>query len=113
MIRSELTPIIFLLNNSGYTIERFLHGRTRKYNDIQNWNWTRLLDTFGAPDGVRSRSYTVRTQAELSDLLDDTTFAKAEVIQLVEVMMPMHDAPRALQAQAELSGKTNKYAVDF
>ena len=37
MIRHGLKPIIFVLNNSGYTIERYLHGKTRKYNDISNW----------------------------------------------------------------------------
>lgn len=37
MIRSNLKPIIFVLNNSGYTIERYLHGMDRKYNDISNW----------------------------------------------------------------------------
>ena len=37
MLRSKLKPIIFVLNNSGYTIERYLHGKERKYNDISNW----------------------------------------------------------------------------
>jgi pyruvate decarboxylase len=37
MIRHGLTPIVFVLNNKGYTIERYLHGKTRKYNDITNW----------------------------------------------------------------------------
>lgn len=37
MMRHGLNPIIFVLNNSGYTIERYLHGMTRKYNDITNW----------------------------------------------------------------------------
>ncbi|KAI0920093.1 hypothetical protein AcV7_006086 [Taiwanofungus camphoratus] len=37
MIRSGMKPIIFVLNNKGYTIERYLHGMTRKYNDISNW----------------------------------------------------------------------------
>jgi len=37
MMRHNLKPIIFLLNNSGYTIERYLHGTHRKYNDINNW----------------------------------------------------------------------------
>ena len=55
----------------------------------------------------------MRTKQELSDLLDDPTFAKAEVIQLVEMMMEMHDAPRALKVQAELSGKTNRYTADL
>lgn len=29
MIRKGLTPIIFVLNNSGYTIERYIHGKHR------------------------------------------------------------------------------------
>ena len=37
MMRWGLKPIVFVLNNSGYTIERYLHGMDRKYNDISNW----------------------------------------------------------------------------
>ena len=37
MIRVGVKPIIFVLNNKGYTIERYLHGEKRKYNDISNW----------------------------------------------------------------------------
>ena len=37
MMRTGVKPIIFLLNNSGYTIERYLHGEKRKYNDISTW----------------------------------------------------------------------------
>lgn len=102
-------PILFLLNNSGYTIERYLHGEKRKYNSIVNWKWTSLLSTLGGVEGETCQSYTVKTKQELSDLLDDETFAKADKIQLVEILMPMLDAPRALKVQAELSGKTNKY----
>ena len=29
MMAHDLKPIIFLLNNSGYTIERYLHGKNR------------------------------------------------------------------------------------
>ena len=48
VMRHGLTPIIFVLNNKGYTIERHLHGRDRHYNDIVNWyvylqyDWTDL-----------------------------------------------------------------------
>ncbi|KAI0770183.1 pyruvate decarboxylase [Fomes fomentarius] len=111
MIHHRLNPIIFVLNNSGYTIERYLHGKTRKYNDISNWKWTQLLETLGGEEGKTVKSYTVRTKQELSNLLDDATFAKAEVIQLVELIMEQHDAPRALKVQAELSGKTNRYTT--
>ncbi|KAF7365283.1 Pyruvate decarboxylase [Mycena venus] len=111
MLRHGLKPIIFVLNNSGYTIERFLHGKHRKYNDISNWKWTSLLGVLGDEDGTLSKSYTVKSKAELEALLEDAAFARADKIQLVEVMMPMHDAPRALVQQAELSGKTNAYVA--
>ena len=62
--------------------------------------------------GTNVKSYTVRKRQELSPLLDDPKFAAAETIQLVEMIMEMHDAPRALKVQAELSGKTNKYTSD-
>jgi len=29
MIRKGLTPIVFVINNSGYTIERCIHGKNR------------------------------------------------------------------------------------
>jgi len=111
MLRHGLKPIIFVLNNSGYTIERFLHGKHRKYNDISNWKWTALLGVLGDEDGTLSQSYTVKNKDELSALLEDATFARADKIQLIEVMMQKHDAPRALVQQAELSGKTNAYVA--
>lgn len=72
-------------------------------------NWTSLLTAFGGVEGETCQSYTVKTKTELSDLLDNEAFAKADKIQLVEMLMEMHDAPRALMVQAEMSGKTNKY----
>lgn len=92
-------------------VQRFLHGKHRKYNDISNWKWTALLGVLGDEDGTLSRSYTVNNKNELGALLEDADFARADKIQLVEVMMPKHDAPRALMAQAELSGKTNAYVA--
>lgn len=111
IMRWDLKPIIFLLNNTGYTIERYLHGKHRKYNDIVNWKWTSLLTVLGDEANVKSQSFTVNNKQELVALLDNAEFASANKCQLVEVMMPMHDAPRALQVQAELSGKTNAYAA--
>jgi len=111
MLRKGVKPIIFVLNNSGYTIERYLHGKERKYNDIMNWNWTGLLGVLGDLKGDLSKSYTVNNKQELSELLENPKFASADVLQLVEVMMPKLDAPRALQVQAELSGKANQYSL--
>ena len=111
MLRSDLKPILFVLNNEGYTIERFLHGKTRAYNDIQNWNWTDLLNVFQgySADKRKGKSYTVRSREEMDNLLSDEKFAKAEEIQLVEVIMNRLDGPQTLRRQAELSGKANAY----
>jgi len=100
MIKLELKPILFILNNEGYTIERCIHGKRRKYNDIQNWNWVEMLKFFGDDaKGEKSRSYTVRTKDELEKLLADPQFESADKIQLVEVIMDKFDAPRALRVQ--------------
>ncbi|KAG9315659.1 thiamine diphosphate-binding protein [Chiua virens] len=105
MIHHRLTPIIFLLNNSGYNIERHLHGMDRKYNDIVNWKWASLLTTLGDVDGALSRSYTVHDKVELDKLLSDPEFSSAGKIQLVEVVMDKYDTPRALRMAADLSQK--------
>jgi pyruvate decarboxylase len=104
MLRQALAPLIFVINNSGYEIERRIHGRGRDYNEIAEWNWTELLSVLGDAAGKRSKSYTVRTKSELSALLDTESFADAEKMQLVEVIMPKDDAPRALKVQAEIGG---------
>jgi len=68
-----------------------------------------LLDTFN--DGVHeTKSYSVTTKEELNALLDDPSFASADKIQLVEVLMDAFDAPRPLLMQAELTGQGNAYS---
>jgi len=97
LLRSGLKPIIFVINNSGYTTERLLHpGAERKYADIAEWDYLGLLRVLGDFDGTASRSYKVLCQKELSDLLDDEEFGKAKFIQLVENFMDKLDAPLAL-----------------
>jgi len=113
MMHLGLKPIIFVLNNSGYTIERFLHGPTQSFNDIVNWyeqalsseyscflmyrncrKWTKLLDAL-SDEKVVSESYKVTTKSELDELLSKPDFGKE--ITLVEVVVPMFDAPPVLR----------------
>jgi pyruvate decarboxylase len=68
-------------------------------------NWTKLLEVLGPNTATKPKSYTVNNREELDALLNDEEFAKAERIQLVEVMMDRFDAPVALQREAELSTK--------
>ncbi|KAL8948949.1 MAG: hypothetical protein Q9222_004901 [Ikaeria aurantiellina] len=106
MIRQGLKPIIFLLNNSGYTIERYIHGMDASYNDIQPWSYTSLVSVFGGtPEGTKT--YTVKTKKEAEELFNDEGFCKAEKLQFVEMVMPREDAPKALKMTAEASARVN------
>ena len=47
MMRNDLKPIIFVINNSGYTVERILCDDVNyKYNDIACWNYEMLPRAF-------------------------------------------------------------------
>lgn len=107
MIRQGLKPIIVILNNNGYVVERLIHGKDREYNNIKSWNWQKLLDVFDPPAGSYA-SYKTTNRQELEDLLADEDFAKADKLQLVECLLGDFDAPRALRAQAEMVTKANK-----
>ncbi|MCJ1318554.1 Pyruvate decarboxylase 1 [Xylographa vitiligo] len=106
MIRRDLNPIIFVICNKGYTIERFIHGMDAEYNDIQEWKNKDLLAVFGA-DPKKSKTYQVKTKQEIHNLFNDKHFSSAPYIQFVELYMEREDAPIALKLTAEASAKNN------
>jgi pyruvate decarboxylase len=84
-IRFGFKPVIFVINNDGYSIERAINGPKQQYNEVSPlWNYQKLLGFFGAGEeqGIGSRSYKVKTVEELEKVLDDPKFASAEVIQV-------------------------------
>lgn len=104
MIRNNVKPYIFVLNNDGYTIERLIHGENASYNDVHMWKYSKILDTFNAK---AHESIVVNTKGEMDALFDNEEFAKPDKIRLIEVMCDKMDAPASLIKQAELSAKTN------
>ncbi|KAL8726903.1 MAG: hypothetical protein Q9166_006392 [cf. Caloplaca sp. 2 TL-2023] len=106
MIRQGLKPIIFLINNEGYTIERYIHGMNATYNDISQWDYTSLVPIFGGTT-ENSKTYQVKTKQEAEDLFNNKEFAAAGKLQFVELFMPKEDAPKALKLTAEASAKNN------
>jgi pyruvate decarboxylase len=81
-----------VINNSGYTVERVIHGPTRAYNDIsETWDYQNMLKFFGASS--KSKSYTAHTYEELHTVLGNPEFAASEYIQLLEAFMDKYDAP--------------------
>jgi len=90
MLRNDCKPVIFLINNGGYTIERGYMGKTSDYNDIATWAYTELPKVF-RPD-TTARSFLVKTVADLEEALS----APNDELIFVEAVMDPYDAPAAV-----------------
>ena len=83
IIRHGLNPIIFLMNNDGYAIERVLHDGP--YNDLQMWQYHRLPEVFGGGWGCE-----VRTEGELEDAMQ-RALSLPEELAFIEVHLDRLD----------------------
>ena len=99
MVRNHLRPVIFLINNDGYTIERVISDHP--YNDIQPWKYHKLVEVFGGGLGLD-----VRTEGELEDALAVT--ATAEGLVFIEVHFGKLDCPESLRSAGRSMAKTNQ-----
>ncbi len=91
MIRYGLNPIIFLINNGGYTIEVEIHDGP--YNNIKNWDYAGLVDVFNAGDG-NGWSARVRTEGELQNNINKAL--SHDGLSLIEVMIDRDDCSKEL-----------------
>jgi indolepyruvate decarboxylase len=62
-VKYNLKPIIFIVNNKGYTTQRFL--KDGSYNNILDWKYHQLPDIFG--DGLGLQAF---TEEDLEDVLE-------------------------------------------
>ncbi|HTU39041.1 MAG TPA: thiamine pyrophosphate-binding protein [Acidimicrobiales bacterium] len=90
ILRHDHKPVIFLINNGGYTIERGYIGKDEHYNDIANWAYADLPKVFH-PE-TTARSFVVKTVEDLRDALG----APNDRMIFVESVMSPHDAPAAV-----------------
>ena len=110
MIRNRLDITIFIINNDGYTIERWIHGMKANYNDVQPWRYLEAPRYFGAPmDDPSYPIYTKRaaTWGELNTVLADKNFSEGKGMKIVEVMMLQEDAPDALKKLVQATSRRN------
>lgn len=110
-LHQGLTPVIFLLNNDGYLIEKLIHGPHRAYNNFQMWQYSKTLDYYGghlernkndlspAKVGVEAQ---VHNRTEFEKTMKQVQ-QETNKIHFVEVLMPRFDAPRELILQVETS----------
>ncbi|KAF2107145.1 thiamine diphosphate-binding protein [Lophiotrema nucula] len=107
MLRWDLKPIIFVLNNGGYTVERLIHGKTADYNEVAILDYGLLAKVFGP--AFKSKYHgPIKNCGELTDLLNDPGFGDADCFQLVELILPPLDAPKAVIKIGEAIDEFNK-----
>lgn len=104
MIRQQLKPVIFVINNDGYTVERLIHGMKEPYNDIHMWDYKALPAVFG---GDNVAVHDVNTSHELKDGFENIN-ANNDRMHFVEVKMAVEDAPTKLSDIAKAFASQNK-----
>lgn len=104
ILRQNLNPIIFLINNNGYTVERAIHGQNEPYNDIQMWDYTKLANVFGSKE--KSLTCKVENEIELEEVLTKISIDKNQLA-FVEVVMSQGDQPELLAKLGKRFGQQN------
>lgn len=90
----RLKPIIIVLNNSGYTIERVLSKNPEdKYNDIADWQYTKLPEVFQGCAWTAQ----ARTNKEFDQVLNCARQESEKQMCYIEIFTEMFDMPCLMQ----------------
>jgi indolepyruvate decarboxylase len=92
IFRHGLKPIVFVVNNGGYTIERVIYGREAVYNDIRNWDYCALPRVFS--DGEAPETAKASTAGEFETALRRAQ--DSDCFTLIELVLDRFDAPEGL-----------------
>ena len=86
----NLKPVIFVLNNNGYTVERVLSKDPNdKFNNITNWNYLKLIEGFS-----NNKDYFIKTVSTLESFIktiDEIKKLKGKKLCYVEIMTDKKD----------------------
>lgn len=104
MAEQDVKPIIFFLNNSGYTVERYLNTDNPQaaYNDIPSWDYIKLVRSFYT-EAQTTRVTTIEELRQVVFQLDET-----DSLHFIEIAVDDHmDAPLHLERLRDESLKKN------
>eukprot|EP00253_Pinus_taeda_P030663 PITA_30663 len=93
MIRNGQNPIIFLINNGGYTIEVEINDGP--YNVIKNWNRTGLLDAIHNGEG-KCWTAKVKMEEEAVEAIKTALGPKKDCLCFIEVIVHKDDTSKEL-----------------
>jgi alpha-keto-acid decarboxylase len=103
ILRAGLSPVVIVVDNDGYTIERAIHGAEQPYNDIAHWDWTAAPALFGS--GRVSVARRVLTAGELDEALDLAD--RPGQLALIQAVVPRMDIPPLLESIARAASAAN------
>ena len=91
MIRYGKAPIVVVVNNKGYTAERFIHDG--EFNDIAQWRYHKLPEAFGGGMGIEAR-----TEGELELALEKASDERRSELLLIEAHLDPFDVSEGFRA---------------
>ena len=91
-VRQKFNPIVVVLNNKGYSTERFI--QEGPFNDILNWQYHRLPELLGAGWG-----FEVSTEGDLEKAFH-AAFANQDCFSILNVHLDSLDVSPALKRLA-------------
>ncbi len=95
LLHLKLKPLVFLINNAGYTVERLIVGPRSVYNDIPKWNYPAICDALGPPG--QALTLLIEKPEQLAPVLAEAVRAQQEGrLVFVEVRLAPLDAPAGL-----------------
>ncbi|OAG37541.1 hypothetical protein AYO21_08273 [Fonsecaea monophora] len=115
MIRNRIDATIFVINNDGYVIERWIHGMRAGYNDIQPWRYLEAPSYFGAPKDDPAYPVVTRraeTWGQLQEILAEPGLQAGRGLNIVEVIMDREDAPDVLKKLVQSTSRRNSGEAD-
>ncbi len=95
--REGLSPVIVVVNNDGYTVERLIHGKDEPYNDIVSWSWADIPNALGVTNHLTFRA---ETYGELDNAFVAAADHRDRMV-LIEAVVPRLDAPDLLTDLAQ------------
>ena len=87
--RIGLNPIVFVLNNKGYSTERFINDGP--YNNIQDWAFEKVPDLLRAGKG-----WAAHTEGELEEVLD-AALKNRKSFSIINVHLDPYDRSDAME----------------
>jgi len=97
MFKYGLKPVILVLNNKGYTIERVLSNDPYDiFNDITAWDYKKALEFFNLKGG-KFYYHSAKTSSELKRALDSAKDEQKDGLIYIEMFTDKLDIPEILK----------------